>query len=58
MKTCGACEYFDRHHGDCLNPNSDRFQTEADREACPAFHPDSTAQWAQEFRDRMNGVHP
>ncbi|CAM2142605.1 protein of unknown function [Pararobbsia alpina] len=42
-KTCGQCEYFDRHYGDCLNSNSDRFQTTGERAACSAFYPDTTA---------------
>lgn len=27
---CRTCEYFDAQYGDCHNPNSDRFQTQAD----------------------------
>lgn len=42
-KTCGGCEYFDRHYGDCLRSNSPRFQAEPDSPACHLFYPDTTA---------------
>jgi hypothetical protein len=42
--TCGQCEYFDHGladkatgHSDCLNRNSDRFQTYVSSAACNAF---------------------
>lgn len=39
--TCSSCEYFDGEYGDCLNRNSPRFQTEAQRDACPAYFPET-----------------
>lgn len=43
LKVCANCEYFDRFHGDCLNPRSPRFQTEA-QSTCNAFFPSTTDQ--------------
>jgi hypothetical protein len=56
QRRCRNCEYFDgggldvageprAFNGDCLNPNSNRFQTTADDGAdCAVFHPD-TGRW-------------
>lgn len=44
--TCGQCEYFDGEYGDCLNSLSDRFQTDANRQACIAFYPDMSEEQA------------
>lgn len=44
IKTCGGCEYFDRHHGDCLRSSSPRFQAEPNTPACHLFYPDTTAE--------------
>lgn len=43
VKTCGGCEYFDRHYGDCLRSSSPRFQAEHTTPACHLFYPSTSS---------------